>query len=1137
MAAEPKAFVLLDGDGTMEVCRMRGQTRLRITKTTTDAWRFSNKAELGKDLAELMKITDFYPEATGFATSCLAHLGGTVQITDVAGLDNTIAIMLSIHTSDVDLQRLCRGANQAAANLVDRKKYGANFQVHGRALIVQKHGQKLPKNEYRHDYLPINMTAIRLLQSKNDKLALSIGLKAQMKLITAAAAQAEHAACAKAQGLPSTPQGRGPPAQWFKVNSAHKPTGVVRLTAYGKAEVITSGKFPIRLTLQPGDRERATAGKELAQRLEASDFDDFSGPNKTLAELNSFVSITDTALIDGQVTKDFTICMLSINTKDDHMRDMFGKPNDLATSKVDFKNKHEATWRVYGNCLMVKFRRVENTDKEYVIEYTPLTQEEINMVSPKGVKAGGDGSGLGSSQDDAWPKFVYTEPQRPSAEEAKAPEGAASVESLPPAAAPAPPAKKASPANAGTQKQSTPTTPATAAASAWSTDPGPAMSPVPTKAPPPNLNVIDLSSIQTLPAVLPKHPPKAFMQQERPESSASSAKEESKPADGDAPADPPVSPTHRLMPQEPKGPPPGPPLAKQLPVPANLKFSVSTTSEAPPPTKAPPPGMVSSASDATEDMAAAAPPVMLPPHSKPAPPPVSVPLEALYTLLPPQPKAAPAASSSAAAVAAKPPPPSVLAAAAAVSLSGPPAMKAPPPQLAFLPGDDFRSETATAPAQPQVFPASEVAPVVHKAGPPPAQKAPPPPAMADAAPACATKAPPAMLAPTLDRVDSTPVPPPKACPPCIMEGSSLAESTEVRPEAASSAVLSNGLPSRVPPGLPPPPEPQRTQPFARTAPPPQGVPAPPPPPACESSKVVQQQPQLYKAPPPGMDKQPMPPNAPSVDASSSRLEDAYEDIAERQSKSKLLEEQPPATAAGATPPAVVALPMPPSCEDSSKATEPEEAAALAATAPRFCREASPSKASSEHDGTTVSEATETARSSDSLVSPKSDIQQPEPDCEEDHQADGDLGSQCVNKSKSFSSEASTVTQVPEERGAAPLEDTEKFFVMGFAQDAEHFKSKLHRSPELEPLVYYAEEEGYSCKVKSTSIFVHPSQFEFVKKQVKKYQDDGLLKPHQIVVAETYSSLLKIAASRLRGLLVHFEELTFTGQTARSLREQ
>eukprot|EP00404_Azadinium_spinosum_P057185 CAMPEP_0180794734 /NCGR_PEP_ID=MMETSP1038_2-20121128/55794_1 /TAXON_ID=632150 /ORGANISM="Azadinium spinosum, Strain 3D9" /LENGTH=345 /DNA_ID=CAMNT_0022833547 /DNA_START=302 /DNA_END=1337 /DNA_ORIENTATION=- len=88
-------------------------------------------------------------------------------------------------------------------------------------------------------------------------------------------------------------------------------------------------------------------------------------------------------------------------------------------------------------------------------------------------------------------------------------------------------------------------------------------------------------------------------------------------------------------------------------------------------------------------------------------------------------------------------------------------------------------------------------------------------------------------------------------------------------------------------------------------------------------------------------------------------------------------------------------------------------------------------------------------------------------------------------------------------------DMEDIYIITFTRTPQEFQERVHNGSELEPLRFFAEQLGYSCRCKGASVFVHPNQFPSVRQQVLNME----LKPHQLVVSETYLPLVKKAVGR------------------------
>jgi len=119
-----------------------------------------------------------------------------------------------------------------------------------------------------------------------------------------------------------------------------------------------------------------------------------------------------------------------------------------------------------------------------------------------------------------------------------------------------------------------------------------------------------------------------------------------------------------------------------------------------------------------------------------------------------------------------------------------------------------------------------------------------------------------------------------------------------------------------------------------------------------------------------------------------------------------------------------------------------------------------------------------------------------------------------------------------------VDEEEKVYIMKFSKDPKTFQAALHDGPELEPLIIAADSEGYHSEFRDTSIFVHVSQYEFVKDHIKKHLNAQLLKPHHVVVSETYKSLVMSAVrSTSRGAAMLMENSTFKTNRAKPIRKR
>lgn len=86
----------------------------------------------------------------------------------------------------------------------------------------------------------------------------------------------------------------------------------------------------------------------------------------------------------------------------------------------------------------------------------------------------------------------------------------------------------------------------------------------------------------------------------------------------------------------------------------------------------------------------------------------------------------------------------------------------------------------------------------------------------------------------------------------------------------------------------------------------------------------------------------------------------------------------------------------------------------------------------------------------------------------------------------------------------------KIYMLTFSKNAAEYQESLHNCPELEPLIFFSEQQGYSCTYSYASIFVHPSQFQTVRDELQRMS----IFPHQIIVSESYLPLVRHAIEKI-----------------------
>lgn len=96
------------------------------------------------------------------------------------------------------------------------------------------------------------------------------------------------------------------------------------------------------------------------------------------------------------------------------------------------------------------------------------------------------------------------------------------------------------------------------------------------------------------------------------------------------------------------------------------------------------------------------------------------------------------------------------------------------------------------------------------------------------------------------------------------------------------------------------------------------------------------------------------------------------------------------------------------------------------------------------------------------------------------------------------------------------EDHEAIHLITFMRNPGEFHDALHNGPELEAIRYLSESQGFTCKVKGISVFVHPDQFNYVRTKIINKGDD--LRPYHVIASDTYLPQVYLAARRLRSKL-------------------
>lgn len=86
----------------------------------------------------------------------------------------------------------------------------------------------------------------------------------------------------------------------------------------------------------------------------------------------------------------------------------------------------------------------------------------------------------------------------------------------------------------------------------------------------------------------------------------------------------------------------------------------------------------------------------------------------------------------------------------------------------------------------------------------------------------------------------------------------------------------------------------------------------------------------------------------------------------------------------------------------------------------------------------------------------------------------------------------------------------KIYMLTFSKNAPEYQEQLHNCAELEPLIFFSEQQGYSCTYSYASVFVHPSQFQPVRDELQRMS----IFPHQVIVSETYLPLVRHAIGKI-----------------------
>jgi len=146
----------------------------KVTQQSNACVPFTDKRGLGEELACLFHLDDFFPELRERSPKTLDAMGCTIQITNVDGLSEHCACMLSISAKDPHIRSMTL-VNQRATSMVDSRVHGPRLRVFGPALFARYDSVKTAI-EIEHQYLPLTGETLKFLQLK---FALTLGSSAQ----------------------------------------------------------------------------------------------------------------------------------------------------------------------------------------------------------------------------------------------------------------------------------------------------------------------------------------------------------------------------------------------------------------------------------------------------------------------------------------------------------------------------------------------------------------------------------------------------------------------------------------------------------------------------------------------------------------------------------------------------------------------------------------------------------------------------------------------------------------------------------------------------------------------------------------------------------------------------------------------
>jgi len=141
---------------------------IRITRPSVSCG--TDRRELGKELACRFHIEDFFPGAETQSPETLDAIGCTIQITNIVGVSEHNACILSIGSGDPDVRRRTL-PNPVATSMVDARVHGIGFRVFGPALLarydsVQRYDPVKKRTEFEAQYMPLTPDTLALLQHK-----------------------------------------------------------------------------------------------------------------------------------------------------------------------------------------------------------------------------------------------------------------------------------------------------------------------------------------------------------------------------------------------------------------------------------------------------------------------------------------------------------------------------------------------------------------------------------------------------------------------------------------------------------------------------------------------------------------------------------------------------------------------------------------------------------------------------------------------------------------------------------------------------------------------------------------------------------------------------------------------------------